>query len=143
MKLLCIDYGTKRVGLALSDPDEKLAFPFKTLYKTTRDKLFAELATIIEEESIQGIILGLPDGPTAADGKEALIVRQVKNFAESLERRFPLPVRLVDERWSSYEAEHLLQESGLKGKKLKEALDRHAAVRILETYFHESAHRDK
>ena len=145
MKLLGIDFGTRRVGLAMTDPSGAMAFPYATIHRTTRDKLFQELLDILEREQVEGIVVGLPgsreagDGsgigaPMAADGEEALIVRQIRNFVDRLQRRTPLPVHLVDETLSSFEAEQTLRESGLKGEKLKEKLDQQAAVLILRTY---------
>jgi putative Holliday junction resolvase len=134
MKLLGVDFGTKRVGLAVSDPGGRLAFPYKTIYKTTRDKLFAELTRVIEEERVEAVIIGLPIAPSAADGTEPLVMRQVRNFAESLGRRVLAPIHLVDERCSSLTAEEQLREAGLSGDALKAKLDQQAAVLILQTY---------
>lgn len=134
MKFLAIDFGIKRVGLALSDPGCRLAFPLKTVYKTSQDKLFAELSQVIAEHGVQGIVLGLPEGPVAADGEEALIVRQVCNFAKRLKRQCALPIYLVDEFYTSRDAEERLREAGLRGPRLKEVLDQQAAARILEAF---------
>lgn len=134
LKYLAIDFGTRRIGLAVSDPEARLAFPLKTVYKTTRDKLFAEILAVLEEYGVQGVVLGLPHGPVAADGQEALIVRQVMNFATRLKRRIQLPIHLVDEEFTSKEAEERLRQAGLHGKKLKEVLDQQAAARILEAF---------
>lgn len=134
LKYLAIDFGTRRIGLAVSDPEARLAFPLKTVYKTTRDKLFAEILAALEEYGVQGVVLGLPHGPVAADGQEALIVRQVMNFATRLKRRIQLPIHLVDEEFTSKEAEERLRQAGLHGKKLKEVLDQQAAARILEAF---------
>lgn len=134
MKCLAIDFGEKRIGLALSDPDCRLAFPHKTIYKTTRDKLFDEVLATLEEQGVEAIVLGLPEGPVGADGQEALIVRQVRNFAARLRRRCNLPIYLVDEFYSSREAEERLRQTGLHGPRLKEVLDQHAAARILEAF---------
>lgn len=134
MKYLAIDFGLKRVGLALSDPGGKLAFPHKTIYKTSRDKLFAAIFEVVAEQNVEALIVGLPEGPVAADGEEALIVRQVRNFAQGLKRRGTLPVYLVDEYYTSQDAAQRLREAGLRGGRLKEVLDQHAAARILEAF---------
>jgi len=134
MKLLGIDFGAKRIGLAVSDSSGTLAFPCKTIYKTTRDKLFAELEATIREQGIEALIIGLPLGPVAADGAEQLALRQVRNFAASLGRRIELPIHLVDERCSTVVAEDELRQAGLSGDALKRVLDQQAAVLILETY---------
>ena len=129
MKHLGIDFGIKRVGLAVSDPDGTLAFPCKTLYRTTRDALFEELAALIEAEGIEVLVLGRPDA-----GGDPLILRQIDNFAQSLERRFQLPVHVVDEQLTSHEAELRLRDMGVKAKKQKGIIDQLAATIILETF---------
>ncbi len=140
MRLLGIDFGMKRVGLAVTDPEARLAFPLKTVYKTTRDKLFSELLEVIATEAVEAIVLGLPSGPESRQGvdadagEEQLIVRQIRNFAESLKRRTELPIYFVDESYSSLEAEQRLHEAGVRGKRFKATLDQHAAVLILETF---------
>jgi len=131
MRILGIDYGTKRVGLAVTDPAETLALPYATLEKTTRDKLFSELFAIIEKEGVEKIVLGLP---LTLDGGESLTTRQVKNFAKRLERRFDGPVVLVDERLSTHAAQADLDAAGVKKERQKAVLDQQAAVRILETH---------
>lgn len=134
MKYLAIDFGEKRVGLALSDPDGRLAFPHKTIYKTSRDKLFAEVFEVVAQQNVEAIVLGLPEGPETQDGQPALIVRQVHNFAGSLRRRCELPLYLVDEFYTSQDAAQRLRDAGLSGQRLKDVLDQHAAARILEAF---------
>ncbi len=140
MRLLGIDFGIKRVGLAVTDPEARLAFPLKTVYKTTRDKLFAEILEVIESEAVEAIVLGLPGGPESRQGvdadagEEQLIVRQIRNFAERLKRRTELPIHFMDESYSSLEAEQRLHEAGVRGKRFKATLDQHAAVLILEAF---------
>ncbi|GAB6175746.1 Holliday junction resolvase RuvX [Desulfobaculum senezii] len=131
MRILAIDFGLKRVGLALTDGLGMMAFPYKTIVRTTRDKLFAELSEILEKENVTAIVLGLP---LSLDGEETLITRQVYNFKASLARRTDLPIHYMDERLSSVEAEEQLKEVGLRRKKRKTVLDQQAAVRILESY---------
>ncbi|WP_027721504.1 Holliday junction resolvase RuvX [Maridesulfovibrio zosterae] len=131
MKALGIDFGTKRIGLAITDPEKMFSFPLKVMQKTTRDAMFSELIEIIENEKVGEIIIGLP---LSLDGEDTLTTRQVRNFAASLERRVDLPIHLVDERLSSIAAEEELKESGLWDKKRKKNLDSQAAKIILETW---------
>ena len=131
MRALGIDFGIKRVGLAVSDPMGILASPFKVINRTTRDALFEEILQIIVDERIETVVVGLP---IDLNGEETLITRQARNFAESLERRTEVPVHLVDERLTSYAAEAELKEAGLCGKKRKKVLDSQAAVQILRTW---------
>lgn len=131
MKALGIDFGTKRVGLAITDPERMFAFPYKVMERTTRDAMFSELLGIIENEKIADIVIGLP---ISLDGEDTLTTRQVRNFAASLQRRVDLPIHLVDERLSSIAAEEELKEAGLWDRKRKKNLDSQAAKVILETW---------
>lgn len=136
MRALGIDFGLKRVGLALCDPSGILVSPYRTIERTTRNALFDELDKIIQEEAVEAIVVGLP---LALDGQDTLTTRQARNFAESLGRRTDLPIHLMDERFSSAQAEEELNAAGLRGKKRKTALDSQAAVIILRSWL-ESEH---
>ncbi|MDO9584563.1 MAG: Holliday junction resolvase RuvX [Desulfomicrobium sp.] len=129
MKILGIDYGQKRIGLAMVQGT--MAFPFKTLEKSTRDKLFTDLMAIIESEGVQAIVLGLP---LDMEGAETLTTRQTLNFRDSLARRTSLPIHLVNEALTSFDARERLREAGVPQHRHKEMLDQMAAVCILETY---------
>ncbi len=131
MRILGIDYGEKRIGLALTDPDAILAYPYATLVKSTRDKLFADLTKILDAEGVQCIVLGLP---VDLYGAETLITRQVRNFAASLGRRTDIPIHLADERLSTQAAMDDLSVSRLSRKRKKAVVDQQAAVRILESW---------
>ncbi|SDB17727.1 putative holliday junction resolvase [Desulfonatronum thiosulfatophilum] len=131
MRLLGIDYGTKRVGLALSDGLGLLAHPYATLEKTTRDRLFADLLAIIAKEDVGAVVLGLPQ---SLSGEDTDTTRQVRNFAQSLRRRTAIPVYFQNEAFSSREAESQLWQSGRRGRKLRPVLDRQSAVIILNDY---------
>ena len=132
MKYLAIDYGQKRVGLAISTSDEKLILPYKTLTYTSRKKLVSDITSIVETENIQGIVIGLPIG---INGEETLITRQVKNLVRDLKKKLDVPVDLVDESYSSYNADRILKNRGMSAKKIKKVIDQQAAVDILNTYF--------
>ncbi len=129
--ILGIDFGIKRVGLALTDKLHYIAFPYKTIYRTTRKALFAELSAIIAKEQVGQVVVGLP---FLLDGGETETTAQARNFAVSLGRRVDIPVHLVDERLSSFAAAQELQEAGLFGEKHKSVLDQQAAVQILKAW---------
>ena len=131
MRYLGIDFGLKRVGLALTDPAGTMAFPHRTLVRTTRKQFFEDLLGVIETEKVEGVVLGLPLG---LDGQETDTTRQVINFKNSLARRTPLPIFMVNEALSSFEAEQALSRVGMKKKKQKPVLDQVAAVIILESF---------
>ncbi len=130
-RYLAIDFGLKRVGLAVAGPNNTLVFPLKTLFRTTRAAFFEELLATIEEESIQALVVGLP---LDIDGNEQLISRQVRNFAASLARRVSLPIYLENEVLTSFEASSRLDEARVFGNRRKKVLDQMAAVAILESF---------
>lgn len=131
MRALGIDFGLKRVGLSVCDRTGTLVSPLKTIERTTRDALFDELLAILQDESIEAVVVGLP---LSLDGEDTLTTRQARNFADSLGRRTDLPIHLMDERLTSAEAEAELNAAGLRGKKKKMALDSQAAVVILRSW---------
>ena len=131
MRALGIDYGQVRVGLAVTDPEGRMAFPRPALLRTSRDALFTNLKALIEAESVEIVVVGLP---LTLSGEDSLTTRQTRNFAESLARRITAPVHLIDERLSSAAAEAQLKEAGLCSRKMKSHLDSQAAVQILETW---------
>jgi putative Holliday junction resolvase len=129
MKILGIDYGQKRIGLAMAHGD--MAFPYKTLLKTTRDKMFADLLEVIATENVAAVVLGLP---LDLQDAETMTTRQVRNFRDSLARRTTVPIYLVNEVLTSFDARERLREAGVPAHKQKNMLDQMAAVCILETY---------
>ncbi|HJA07734.1 MAG TPA: Holliday junction resolvase RuvX [Candidatus Mailhella merdigallinarum] len=138
MKYLALDYGLKRVGVAVSDPEGRMAFPRCTLARDTRDGFFSELLALLERERPDAVVLGLP---LHVDGTECLTTRQVRNFAASLKRRMALPLYWIDEALTSRQAESDLREAGLSARAIKQVVDQQAAVRILETFLAQPENR--
>jgi len=136
MRTLGIDFGTKRVGLAITDPEGRMAFARPSIERTTRDALFAKLVSLIDAEGVEVVVVGLP---LTMEGEDSLTTRQARNFAESLGRRISAPIHLVDERLSSAAAEEELKEAGLCSRKRKNHLDSQAAVQILNTWLGQKA----
>jgi putative Holliday junction resolvase len=131
MRYLAVDFGLKRIGLAVSDASERMAFPLKTLYKSTNDQLFAELVAIIRDEGIGGLVVGVPRD---LEGRTTMSTRQAENFASKLRSRTGLEVSLIDETLTSAVAEEKLKESGIAPDRRKACLDQQAAVEILNTF---------
>ncbi len=140
MKYLGIDFGIKRVGLAVSDPQGKMAFPLKTIHRSSREKLFEELISTIERERIQAIVLGLPRSP---HGENSLTCRQVLNFRQSLERRTNVPVFTVNEALTSYEGQKILESRKKRTARRDGQLDQVAATLILESFLEKKHSVDK
>lgn len=130
-RILAIDFGLKRIGLALSDPLAIFAYPFKTILNDK--KLWDELTQIIHEQSIKKIILGLPKKES---GGTTSITNEVLKFKKLLEEKFNLEIILRDERYSSLIAKELILESVTKKSKRKEKglIDKNAAAVILQDY---------
>lgn len=108
-----------------------MAFPRLTLSMRGKDVFFAELLALAEEERVQAFVVGLP---LRSDMQDSETTRQVRNMVKRLERRSPLPIYFMPETLSSHDAEARLREAGLKGNRLRERLDRAAAVSILESF---------
>ena len=134
-RLLGIDYGQARVGLAVTDPDGRVVFPLRTVAWETRDGLFRDLLSVLEQYAVEGIVLGYP---VRQGGDESLTGRQIRRFAERLGRRTSVPIRFVNEALSTEEAAERLREAGLFGKELTARVDAQAAAVILERALREN-----
>ena len=130
-KILAIDYGQARVGLAVSDPEARFALPHSTIAWDTRDALFCRLLAVIEEQAPGRIVIGYP---ARAGGDEGLTGRQVRKFAARLGRRTTLPLCFANEAHSTEEAAERLREAGHTGRELLARVDAMAAAVILERY---------
>ncbi len=127
MKYLAIDYGEKRTGIAVSDAGGAMAFARTTIRKTSKDAFWSALLGVIHDEGAEAIVVGMPK---TADGGATLTVRQIRNFIGSLKRRCALPVFVMEETLSSFEAEAKLRDI----KKSRSGLDGAAAAGILESF---------
>ena len=128
--LLGIDYGSKRMGLAVSDLSCTVATSYKILYRREISVDLAELRKIISEKEIGAVVMGLP---LQMNGEEGEIAAEVRKFAAILEENFNLPLLLWDERLSSSAMENfLIKEVDLSRKKRAKVLDASAAAYILQ-----------
>jgi putative Holliday junction resolvase len=133
-RVLGIDYGERRIGLALSDRDRKMALPFKMIERKNRQKSWPEeikQALFEYLSEIDEIVVGLPLLMKNEEGERATLV---KAFAKQLQDFLGKPVVLWDERLSSLQADRALQELSLNRKKRTEKLDMVAATIILQGY---------
>ena len=134
MKLLGLDYGTKTVGVAISDGLGITAQPVETITRKSPNKLrqtLARIETIIEENKVEQIVLGYPKNMNNTVGERAEACEQ---FKEDLERRTGLEVVLWDERLTTMESERILQAGGVRRENRKAVIDQMAAVLILQSY---------
>lgn len=130
-KLIAVDYGVKRVGLAICSLETQIVFPLCTLDRTVKKIFFENFSNIIAEHKPAALVLGLP---LHEDGNPCVTTNQVKNFAASLARRYPLPIYFMEELLSSFEAEEKMRSLGVNAKKIKKHVDQEAAVLILESF---------
>ena len=133
MRCLGLDLGTKTLGLAMSDKTNFIASPYRVLRWDGEDYelLFKDLDSIIKENSITDLVLGLPKNMNNTLGFAA--ERSLK-FKEALESRYGMEVHLIDERLSTMEATNYLLEADVSRKKRKQVVDGVAASIILDTY---------
>lgn len=134
--ILGIDYGDKRIGLALSDPERKLARRFLTLKNYGNSALLAELESIIKKENIEKIVIGIPIGFNGASEQ----TQKVREFADLLKNETKLPLGEMNEIMTSRIAEENLRKAG--NKNIKEILDQEAARIILQDYLDNSPQRE-
>ena len=130
-RILAIDYGSRRMGLAVSDPLGITAQGLETLERKNKRADFGRLERTIREYQVREIVLG---NPLRMSGEEGTQSQKVAEFAGELRRRFQLPVHLWDERLTSAEANRLLREAELSTRKRAQAVDRMAAVLILQSF---------
>ena len=134
MRVLGLDYGSKTVGVAVSDPMELTAQGVETIWRKQENKLRQTLARIeelVSEYQVERIVVGYPKNMNNTVGERAL---KSLEFKEKLEKRTGLPVVMWDERLTTVEAERTLMEAGVRRENRKQYLDELAAVFILQGY---------
>ncbi|WP_035060326.1 Holliday junction resolvase RuvX [Andreprevotia chitinilytica] len=130
--VLAFDFGAARIGVAMGSTELGIPHPVETIAATDNDTRFSRIEALIREWQPTQLVVGLP---LTEDGEEQDSSRLARKFANRLHGRFSLPVALVDERYTSAAASEALNQSGLKGRKQKTALDQVAAMQILQSYF--------
>ena len=130
--VLAFDFGLKRIGVAVGDWENRLAHPLETISGEGNEARFGRIAALIDEWRPTQLVCGLP---FSMDGTEHDLTRRARRFANQLNGRFGLPVALVDERLTSFDADLRLREAGVKGSARKGLDDAVAAQQILQDYF--------
>jgi len=132
MRVLGIDHGQVRIGLALSDPTGMLASPLMTLERKRRRKQdLKAIVEIAQEQEAEAIVIGIPLDMSGESGKKA---KEVRQFADALREITPLPVFEWDERLTTVAADRALNDMAVKGSRRKELVDQMAAAIILQGY---------
>jgi putative Holliday junction resolvase len=130
-RILALDLGKKRIGIALSDELGITAQGLPTLERRNKRADFAALASLVRENNVRQIVLGLPLRMSGEEGTQADWAR---SFAEELRGHVDVPIDMRDERWTSKQAERVLMGSGVRQQDRKPAIDRIAAVILLQDY---------
>jgi putative Holliday junction resolvase len=131
MRILGLDLGSKRIGIAISDAEGSIAFPSGKIDRQGRERDLEALRALAAERGVERVVVGLPKH---MDGREGVEAKAARNFAADLARVTGLPVDTLDERLSTVEAERILRASGRRAKKQREVVDSVAASIILSTY---------
>lgn len=126
-RVMGVDYGTKRIGVALSDQLRLAAHPYAVL---DADGALARLAEIVKTECVSHVVVGLPTGLAGHEGESAVGARAL---ADELRKLISVPVSLADERFTSKLAERALLEAGVSRRNRKERVDKVAAAVMLQT----------
>jgi putative Holliday junction resolvase len=135
-RLAAIDYGTVRIGVAITDPGRTIASPLENYTRRSESLDAAWFARLTSEERVAGFVVGLP---VYASGEESAKSLEARQFGAWLEKVTGRPVCYFDERYSSAMAEQLLSEAGLTKQRRKERLDKLAAQLILAGYLEAQA----
>ncbi|HPP79372.1 MAG TPA: Holliday junction resolvase RuvX [Deltaproteobacteria bacterium] len=131
MRILGIDYGTKRIGIAVSDPAGIMAHPLKVLEVRPDDSHLLEIQAIARSYGVEKIVVGLPYNMDGTEGPKA---REACLWGERVAELTGLPVVFWDERLSSFEAEELLAGHEVSPKRMRKLVDKIAAGIILQGY---------
>ena len=130
-RVLALDVGSKRIGVAVSDPLGITAQGLETIQRRNKRRDLEALGQLLKTYEVREIVVGLPLRLSGTEGTQS---EKMRRFASELESHFGVTVHLWDERWSSTEANRLLREAELSIQKRSRAVDRMAAVLILQSW---------
>ena len=131
MRYLAIDYGDKRVGIAVTDPLKMFTIPFATIENKSDKYVFTELLNLLKSQKVERIIVGLP---LNVEGGDSIKTKEVREFYQKLTQQTDLPLYWWDERYSTCEANDFLKQKGISWKDSKDKVDQIAAAVILKSY---------
>ena len=131
MRVLGIDYGERRIGVAVCDELGLMARGVETIHRKNRDADIEAVAALAERCGAERVVIGYP---LRLDGSEGTLCEKINRFCRRLEARLPLPLVRWDETLTTKEAEERLRERGVRPEKRREQIDRVAASIILQSY---------
>lgn len=130
-RILGIDYGSRRFGLALSDPLKLTAQPFANWSVAGEESIVKKIASLIQQRDVELVVIGYP---LTLKGQKSRLSSSVEHLVSMLSETIPVPVILWDERFTSVQAHRILHEMGQKTGRQKDKVDILAAVLILQNY---------
>jgi putative pre-16S rRNA nuclease len=130
-RIMALDYGDRRIGIALSDPLRITARPLTTLVRRSQSQDLETLTGLVREHEVTRIVVGWP---LAMDGSRTERVRLTETFMRQVGRATGLPVEKWDERLTTVQAERTLIEGGVRRERRREVIDQVAAVILLQSY---------
>lgn len=131
MRILALDYGTHRIGVAVSDPTCTIAQPLETIPASPFADFLQRLKQLLKEKEVALIIVGMPRNMDGSYGASAL---KVQEFVNALKDATPIPVRTWDERLTTAQAHRSMTSLGVKKKARKQKIDQTAAAILLQSY---------
>ena len=136
MRIMALDIGEKRIGIAISDPQERVATPLAVLDAGQVERGEKPFIRLLEDWEPELFLCGLP---LSLDGREGPQAQRVRSVAQTISDRFGIPVEFADERLSSREAKRILREEGLDERSMRGKIDMIAASVFLQAWLDEKA----
>jgi len=130
-RILGIDFGHRRIGIAISDPLRISAQALPTIQVKRMEQVWTKLETIIRDKNVVAIVVGMP---LNLKGQKTRSAENVEKFIVTLQERFKLPVHSWDERWTSVAAQRTIHQLGKSPSRHKEKVDQISALLILQSY---------
>lgn len=130
-RVMALDVGGRRIGVALSDPTRLLSSPLTTIHAVPRDRAIMRILTLLQEHAVTTLVVGLPLTMAGERGTQAQIVQA---FVDQLTEKVGIPIQLVDERLTTVAAERMMLDLGMRPEQRKARIDEVAASIILQDY---------
>jgi putative Holliday junction resolvase len=136
MRALALDYGRRRIGVAVTDPEGTFAQPLETLEVRRPEDALLRIAELARTYTAFRIVVGVP---IHMNGREGVEAEEARAFGDSVQQATGVPVEFLDERWTSLEADRALRDAGVRGPDRRGKRDRIAAALLLQTWLSKAA----
>lgn len=130
-RLIAIDYGERRIGIALSDEEQTISFPYMTIDTRKQPDVMKQIAALVRDQNVGKIVIGNPTNATNEDSEKSKVIR---NFVNTLKNHVSIPIELWDESYTTQAALQVLVQSNRRLKKNRNKVDQIAASLILKDY---------